>query len=273
MKVSKEYNYDNKYYDEGIGGFHKNSIPFLHKYFNSITLGKADLKIIDFGCGNGFHGKYLRSIAKELQGVDFSDAIQSSPNKIEYDILYKRDLGNAINLPENYFDFIFSIEVVEHVEDYKMFLVNARKVLKPGGQIFLTTTTYFWSIFLLFSVYWSKFSIENLVLFFKGLFGTDADKTKFVIIFWDFFTGHYHGFSKKQLTDVFIEMGFTIKEIKYLPIQDTFPVHTLKRPLNNWKNIVAFIPMRCIWIIGLSINYFFKKTGIYAPNILIVAEK
>jgi hypothetical protein len=58
------------------------------------------------------------------------------------------------------------------------------------------------------------------------LFGTAEDKTKFVLLFWDFFTGHYHRFSKNQLQQVLTANDFKIKCIKYLPIQDVFPVYT-----------------------------------------------
>ncbi|MBX3256532.1 MAG: methyltransferase domain-containing protein [Chitinophagaceae bacterium] len=271
--MERTFNYDNNYYDEGIGGFHKASILHIQAAFSKIKKTYPTNAILDFGCGNGFHGAFLKSQAEQLSGVDYSDAIQLSSSKHHYDSLHKFDLGKDIVLPLNHFDMVFSIEVIEHVQDYRKFLRNAYEVLKPGGVMFLTTTTYFWSIFILLAVYRRKTSVKTLYEYLRGLMGSEKYKTKFVLHFWDFFTGHYHGFSKGQIKNGFVETGFKVRDIRYLYIQDVVPVYYFKQPYNGrFKWLVRmFLPI--IIALGNTINFICKRFHLYSPNVLVVAEK
>lgn len=269
----KSFVYDNKYYSDGIGGFHKASIPYIHDNFFKYKNKYCTDRLLDFGCGNGFHAAFLKSQSKELQGVDFSDAIQSNDAKQFYDKIYKFDLGSETELPEKYFDTLFSIEVIEHVEDYNKFLENAYNSLKPGGALFLTTTTYFWSIFILLIVYRRKISSRKFYEFFRGWLGSEKYKTIFVMYFWDFFTGHYHGFSKRQIKSGFEKAGFKLRTVKYLQIQDVVPVNYLRQKKNGRFSFIINSLSPVLIFLGKAINYVCRKTNCYAPNILIVAEK
>ena len=42
-------------------------------------------------------------------------------------------------LPSNTFDFVVSVEVLEHVEEDEKFVREVSRVLKPGGKFFMTT--------------------------------------------------------------------------------------------------------------------------------------
>lgn len=269
----KHFIYDNKYYAEGIGGFHRASIPYVHDNFFKLKKEYGANTILDFGCGNGFHAAFLKAQSKELHGVDFSDAIQTAEAKQFYDTIYKFDLGSETGLPTEHFDTLFSIEVIEHVKDYNKFLQNAYKTLKPGGVLFLTTTTYFWSIFILLIVYRRKISFKKLYEFFRGWMGSEKYKTIFVMYFWDFFTGHYHGFSKRQIKRGFKKAGFKLRTVRYLQIQDVVPVNYLRQKNNGRFAFIINSLTPVLIFFGKAINYIFRKTNCYAPNILIVAEK
>ena len=271
--MERTFNYDNNYYDDGIGGFHKASIPFIHQNFD-VSFKQDKLKsILDFGCGNGFHGAYLKSKCESLDGVDFSTAIEKNEAKNNYDKLFFFDLGGDIELPENHYDLLFSIEVIEHVKNYRKFLLNAYRLVKPGGKIFLTTTTYFWSIFILLIIYRRKTNFKTLYQFFMGWMGSEKYKTDFVINFWEFFTGHYHGFSKSQIKDGFEECGFAIETIRFLPIQPVFPVEYLKQPYTGKFKFFIQSGAKVLIVIGTLINFICEKSNIYSPNILIIAQK
>ncbi|MFT3703609.1 MAG: methyltransferase domain-containing protein [Agriterribacter sp.] len=271
--MERTFNYDNRYYDDGIGGFHKASIPHIHEAFFKFKKEYSTDILLDFGCGNGFHGAFLKSQSKQLSGVDYSDAIQSSSFKASYDKIYQFDLGKPIDLPHNYFDMVFSIEVIEHVKDYRKFLQNAYEVLKPGGLFFLTTTTYFWSIFILLVIYRQKISFTKIYEYLRGLFGSEEYKTRFVVHFWDFFTGHYHGFSKTQIRNGFKQNNFRIKEIRYLYIQDVVPVYYFNQPYNGRFKFLVNLTLPIVRGLGHAINYVCRKLHLYSPNVLVVAEK
>ena len=43
---------------------------------------------------------------------------------------------------ENKYDAIYAKEVIEHIVDWKSYLINIKNVLKPGGQLWLSTPNY-----------------------------------------------------------------------------------------------------------------------------------
>ncbi len=98
------------------------------------------IRVLDYGCGGGEIVKLLRAQAVEAFGCDpFYGATTYS--ELENSAL----LGTAIlkmeedkiPFPDNYFDFLVSNQVIEHVEDLDKTLAEFQRVLKPGGQ-FLT---------------------------------------------------------------------------------------------------------------------------------------
>ncbi len=69
-----------------------------------------------------------------------------TPNKSEQVLKHRSNVENLIlkdflthPLPENSFDIVSAIEVIEHVAQDKEFVQAAFRVLKPGGIFYLTT--------------------------------------------------------------------------------------------------------------------------------------
>jgi len=51
----------------------------------------------------------------------------------------KADLNQSIPLPDNTYDAVVAIEVLEHLENHFRFLSELLRVTKPGGMLILTT--------------------------------------------------------------------------------------------------------------------------------------
>lgn len=105
------------------------------------------IKLIDVGCGGGILSEPLARIGADVVGLDPSPELlkvarehaakdQSIVNKINY-IQSTIDDFSVDNAGK--FDAIIASEVIEHVQNPKLFLEHCVKVLKPGGSIFLTT--------------------------------------------------------------------------------------------------------------------------------------
>jgi ubiquinone/menaquinone biosynthesis C-methylase UbiE len=100
-------------------------------------------KVLDFGCGIGGISCHLGSRFAEAWGYDIQ------PEKIVYGnkALAERGIKNVTvgaydgsRLPkeDGFFDFIFSVDVLEHVSDVRNAFKEFYRVLKPGGRIYLS---------------------------------------------------------------------------------------------------------------------------------------
>ena len=99
-----------------------------------------DARILDVGCGDGFHLNLLKKYGKKywrLEGVDIDRRAAEMAEKSGL----KVHVGNVeeIDLPSDSFDLAFMIQTIEHVADPEKILIAARKVLKPGGRLLIVT--------------------------------------------------------------------------------------------------------------------------------------
>ena len=94
-------------------------------------------KILDAGCGEGRFSKYFIEKGADITSMDFSE---------EYVKLAKKNirkgkfvLGSVTNIPfpDNYFDYIFSVDVLQHVPELKKAISEFHRVLKKGGVLII----------------------------------------------------------------------------------------------------------------------------------------
>ncbi len=90
---------------------------------------KKDMKILDFGCGDGDLVQGLLDLGFDAQGVDIQDS-----SALDSDHYKKIDMDTyRIPYDDNYFDYVFSTSVFEHVKNTEEALKEIYRVLKPGG--------------------------------------------------------------------------------------------------------------------------------------------
>jgi glycosyltransferase involved in cell wall biosynthesis len=268
----RPYAYDAEYYDRGIRGFHAASYPVISSTFETYLGNETRERILDFGCGSGFWGSFLSKHCRNLAGVDFSEALRTSNHRSIYQEFDQIDLGKAWDSPTKH-DVVFSIEVIEHVENSRQFLGNAFNALLPGGRLFLTTTTYFWSIFILLIVYRRQTTFAALLEFILGLLGNEEKRSMFVRRFWDYFTGHYHGFSPRRLRRLLDDAGFQDIRIEYLQIQPVVPVDYLSQHYGGPHPRIVKTLLPVIRVGGRLVNWVCRTFNIYAPNVLVRARR
>jgi len=88
-------------------------------------------KILDFGCGAGRHVyEFLDNGYKNCFGYDIANYLNVRNKKELAKFAFDKD---KIPYPNDTFDVIFSMQVLEHVADYPKVLAEMARVLKPGG--------------------------------------------------------------------------------------------------------------------------------------------
>jgi len=97
--------------------------------------------VLDIGCGVGIPGRLVLENKKncEIWGVDISDDIIEANKKEVPEGKWLHGYVGSIDVPDNYFDVVFSGEVLEHIDTPSDLLNDAYKALKKGGKFVLTT--------------------------------------------------------------------------------------------------------------------------------------
>jgi ubiquinone/menaquinone biosynthesis C-methylase UbiE len=106
----------------------------------------SDIKnkvILDIGCGFGWCDyDFLQRGVKEIVGLDLTNDSKKALMKLDSK-KFSFVQGSALNLPfdDNYFDTVVTWEVIEHIPRGKelVMLKEVKRVLKPGGKLYLST--------------------------------------------------------------------------------------------------------------------------------------
>lgn len=104
------------------------------KYFKQQS-PKAEAKILDIGAGHGAFSQKLYHMGYKVSACDLF------PEIFEFEEIEckKVDVTEPFPYPDNSFDYVVGIEVLEHVNDHENFFKEALRVLKPGGHFYAST--------------------------------------------------------------------------------------------------------------------------------------
>lgn len=104
---------------------------FFHKAITEVAKFDNNIRLLDFGCGEGWLIKELRNFGYDVYGTDTWLTYNEAPNasnlkKINL-VPYKLPFEN------NYFDIIISTSVLEHAMNTDECFKEMYRILKPGG--------------------------------------------------------------------------------------------------------------------------------------------
>jgi len=107
-------------------------IQFFENYFNN---KRENITALDYGCGNGDIVKSAIEKGYKFYGIENfygmdKNYIDNLKFKCKIDLV-KSD--GTTPYEDNYFDYIFSNQVFEHVQNLELVLKELQRILKPGG--------------------------------------------------------------------------------------------------------------------------------------------
>lgn len=118
---------------------------------NPVRLGfiqqKSPLKdkaVIDIGCGGGLLSEAMAKIGANVTGIDLSEEalnvakLHAKKSGLEIEYLLTPAEKIAKERPAE-FDVVTCLEMLEHVPDPAAIIQAAAALLKPGGQLFVST--------------------------------------------------------------------------------------------------------------------------------------
>jgi SAM-dependent methyltransferase len=99
-----------------------------------------DARILDVGCGDGFHLRLLRDFGRpgwRLEGVDSSPRAVAAA--IRAGLVAHLGTLQTAPVPRNAYDLVLHLMTLEHVDDPVGVLASIRDVLRPGGRCVVVT--------------------------------------------------------------------------------------------------------------------------------------
>lgn len=90
-------------------------------------------KILDLGCGMGDKSLLLNPRNNIIEQTDVEDLRILKKHK------FFLSSNNKINAKDNTYDYVVSIDVIEHIKEDKNFINEVMRVLKPKGKALITT--------------------------------------------------------------------------------------------------------------------------------------
>lgn len=109
------------------------------------------VRILDVGCGGGLLSEPLARLGAQVVGVDASEgniaAARLHATAQSVAVEYRLGEPGTVLAPDERFDVVLALEVVEHVSDVRAFVQTVASSVAPGGLLFISTIDRTWKSF------------------------------------------------------------------------------------------------------------------------------
>lgn len=196
-------------------------------------------KILDVGCGDGFHLNLLKKYGNKtwwLEGIDVNERAIEMAEKTGLKI--HRGTVESLNLPKNSYDFAFMIQTIEHVAHPKKVLSAVFEILKPNGKLVVVTDNTDSIDFKIFkNSYWGGYH----------------------------FPRHWNLFNRKALTKLAEKCGFEMANLttQVSPVNWVYSIHNALVDLNAPRFLINQFTLRSTVSLSAftSLDILLQKLG------------
>ena len=133
--------HDSSYFEREYFQLHPGKVKYLD-YLVGLLRGHgvpAGGRVLDVGAGYGFFLAALEKAGYETDGLEISEhAAAEARRRVRGQVLVQ-GAEEPFPFPDDRFDAITLMDVIEHLQDYGRTLASCRRCLKPGGKLFVIT--------------------------------------------------------------------------------------------------------------------------------------
>jgi SAM-dependent methyltransferase len=124
--------------DYGADTWQASKLQALERYLGELPARPRTL--VDLGCFNGALSERFRRFADRVIGIDVHAQALDEARKKGIEVVHcDVASGEQTPLPDGVADVIVCADVIEHVIDPRLLLAEARRLLRPGGTLLLST--------------------------------------------------------------------------------------------------------------------------------------
>lgn len=195
---------------------HLKSLRFYLKDLDSLS-------VLDLGSGRGRFLIEAASSGINITGLEcYQKYIEDSYRLAEergVKIQVLQGFGEKLPFANESFDFVNMAEVIEHVQSPITVMSEVRRVLKPGGRVYLSVPNRFGLKDQHFGLYFVNWLPRSLADIFISIFGEHKDYAGQA--------GHQrladmHYFTYTGITKLLKSLGFSYKDMRVLKIKEKF---------------------------------------------------
>jgi SAM-dependent methyltransferase len=99
----------------------------------------ADRVVLEVGCGEGYGTALLAGRAERVVGIDYDEVTIGHAADAYPQVRFVRANLAALPVPSQSVEVVATLQVIEHVWNHGEFVRECLRVLRPGGQLLVTT--------------------------------------------------------------------------------------------------------------------------------------
>lgn len=124
-------------WSEGYDAYDNTMVLAATRAVAALAPEAAGKAVLEFGCGTGRNLAALKAAgAARLVGLDLSEGMLQQARARDASLdLRLQDMATPVSEPDGAFDLVLFSLTLEHVADMATPLKEARRLLKPGGQV------------------------------------------------------------------------------------------------------------------------------------------
>lgn len=107
--------------------------------YRAVAAGCRGATVLEAGCGEGYGAELLTEAGNRVLALDY-DAVTAAHVGRRYPrVGVARANLVAMPVASSSVDLVVSLQVIEHLWEQERFLAECRRVLRPGGRLFVST--------------------------------------------------------------------------------------------------------------------------------------